>query len=161
MSTLHPSGRRGRARAVGAVLLAGVAAILVACGGGATGSPPAPTAPPVDTPSAAGDVPSSAASAAAAPTVRMVDGNAFEPAALTVAAGATVTWENASGSIHTVTDDPDNPLGLEHVLPDGAQPFNSGNLAPAERFQVALEIPGTYQYTCMLHFSMAATITVE
>lgn len=130
-----------------------VAAIAAACGGGSSDASADP--------SAAASGAASEPPALGAAAVRMVDGNAFEPADITVSSGETITWTNASGSIHTVTDDPDNPLGLEHILPDGAEPFNSGNIAPGGTFELALEVPGTYEYTCALHRNMSGTITVD
>lgn len=72
-----------------------------------------------------------------------------------------MTWQNDSGEVHTVTCDPDNPLGLDHALPDGAESFNSGNISPGDTFRHAFEVAGTYVYGCALHEAHAGTITVS
>src|SRR5688500_19228561 len=59
---------------------------------------------------------------------------AFEPAAVTVPAGATVTWTNTGGRPHTVTAD------------DGS--FDSGRLDPGEQFSQTVDQPGAFAYLC-------------
>lgn len=140
------------------VLLLGVGAamttILAACGtsgGGAEASGGSASAGASD-PGSGG---------ATGTTVRMVDGNAFDPEHLTVRLGERVTWENAAASVHTVTCDPDNPMLVEHVLPDGAEIFNSGNVAPGESFSHTFDVAGDYTYSCMLHLPMVGHLTVQ
>lgn len=138
---LHEPMTRRRALLLG--VGAAVTTVLAACGASNGGGGP----------SAAGGSPGA--------TIRMVDANAFDPAHLTVRVGDAVTWENASSSIHTATCDPDNPLGVEHVLPDGAEPFNSANVNPGESFSHAFDVAGDYSYSCMLHRPMIGHITVQ
>ena len=76
-----------------------------------------------------------------------IEGFAFGPAAVTVEAGATVTWENFDGATHTVTQNG----GL----------LDSPDLRTGSTYDVTFEEPGTYEYFCKFHPAMRATITVE
>ena len=79
-------------------------------------------------------------------TVTLID-ESFQPPALEVAAGATVTWANIDGDDdHTVTST------------DGA--FNSGILPAGSDFEHAFDTPGAYPYFCAIHPDMVGTITV-
>ena len=79
-------------------------------------------------------------------SVTLID-ESFQPPALEVAVGATVTWENIDGDDdHTVTAD------------DGA--FDSGVMLVGTAFEHTFEAPGTYPYFCAIHPEMVGTITV-
>ena len=71
---------------------------------------------------------------------------AFEPATVTVPAGATVTWTNTGSRPHTVTAD------------DGS--FDSGRLDPGEQFSQTFDQPGTFTYHCGFHPEMQGSIVV-
>ncbi len=95
--------------------------------------------------------------------VEMTD-NRFEPERASVQVGQTVRWRNSSSRIHTVTADPQlaaNPQNIE--LPEGAERFHSGDIAPEEEFTRQLDVPGTYRYVCVPHEmeGMVGTLTVE
>ncbi len=93
----------------------------------------------------------------------MTDALRFEPAALTVRRGATVTWRNTSATMHTVTDDPGKAANkADAALPEGAQPWDSGNINPGQTFQHTFDTPGTYKYFCTPHEAagMLGTINV-
>src|SRR5215207_6548556 len=77
--------------------------------------------------------------------VQVVD-FAFEPATVTVPAGATVTWTNTGSRPHTVTAD------------DGS--FDSGRLDPGEQFSQTFDQPGTFTYHCGFHPEMQGEIVV-
>jgi plastocyanin len=99
--------------------------------------------------------PAGAAAAAVTVTVTMTDDATFKPASVTVAAGGTVRWVNASKDVHTVTDDPkaaSNPKDV--ATPAGARPFNSGKIAPGRTFEQRFTVPGTYRYVCEPHEAM-------
>jgi plastocyanin len=70
----------------------------------------------------------------------------FQPASLTIPAGATVTWTNVGQRSHTVSAD------------DGS--FDSGRLDPGETFSHTFAEPGTYTYHCGFHPEMQGTIIV-
>ena len=93
---------------LGALLL-----VLAACGGGgaATASPIATT------------------------TVDLPKSYKFEPAAIVVEAGSTVTWTNHDNFSHTVSVEGDQPLAM----------------APGESVTRLFATAGTYQYVCTLH----------
>jgi plastocyanin len=71
---------------------------------------------------------------------------AYQPPALTIEAGQTVTWTNRGFTPHTVT-----ALGGE---------FDSGRLNAGESFKVTFSTPGTFAYACTIHPSMKGKVTV-
>jgi plastocyanin len=73
-----------------------------------------------------------APSRAAAVTITILD--AFDPAAVTVTPGTTVTWVNESGNRHRVR------------TTSGPAEFDSGNLEPGQQFSITLNALGTYDY---------------
>ena len=75
--------------------------------------------------------------------------NRFVAVRLTVAVGATVTWEHTGSNLHTVS-----PL-------DGN--WESGVIARDERFSYTFTEPGTFLYLCRLHEreGMRGVISVE
>jgi plastocyanin len=71
---------------------------------------------------------------------------AYQPPALTIEAGQTVTWTNRGFTPHTVT-----ALGGD---------FSSGRLNVGESFKVTFSTPGTFAYKCEIHPSMRGAVTV-
>lgn len=91
---------------------------------------------------------------AVADTVRVTMDNRlrFLPDTIRVNAGQAVRWENTSDIIHTVTADPSEAADPGTVrLPDGAEPFDSGDLLPGRSFVHVFRAPGTYRYVCLPH----------
>lgn len=72
---------------------------------------------------------------------------AFSPADLSVAPGTTITWKNNDSTAHTVT------------ASGGA--FDSGRLESGQEFSFTFSEPGTYEYSCTIHPSMKAKVTVR
>ena len=70
----------------------------------------------------------------------------YKPVALTVQAGATVTWLNQDDEPHTV------------VSVDGL--FRSGAVDTSERFSYRFDRPGTYRFGCSIHPRMVGSIVV-
>ena len=68
-------------------------------------------------------------------TVDLPTSYRFAPVAITVAAGATVTWTNHDNFTH-------------NVALDGVQPFT---MAPGESATHTFATPGLYPYVCSLH----------
>jgi len=96
--------------------------------------------------------------------VRMTNSLKYVPEEVTISIGQTIVWTNTSSQFHTVTDDPALAQDRSHAqLPAGAQPFNSGNIAPGEVFQRMFDVPGTYVYFCIPHeaMGMVGKITVQ
>lgn len=95
--------------------------------------------------------------------VEMTDDLTFEPEQLTVKVGDTVTWRNTGSIVHTATDDPSKAQDPANaVLPDGAEPWDSGNVAGGEEWSYTFETPGEYTYFCIPHelAGMVARLTV-
>ena len=87
-----------------------------------------------------------------AATVGMTNMLKYTPDTVRVEVGATVRWENSSIIMHTVTADPgESTVDGSVQLPDGAEPFDSGDMDPEATFEHTFETPGTYQYFCIPH----------
>ena len=71
----------------------------------------------------------------------------YEPASLTVTAGNTVTWVNASLTPITVTS------------PDGL--FDSETVAAGGSFSYTFDTPGRFRYFCVPYPHMKGVITVS
>jgi len=88
------------------------------------------------------------ATQASAPSAEVkIDNFSFSPAALTVAAGTTVTWINHDDIPHTVVTD-------DHV-------FKSKVLDTDEKFSYTFNRPGTYPYFCSVHPKMTGKVIVQ
>lgn len=72
----------------------------------------------------------------------------YEPAAITVPKGSTVTFTNRDSTPHTATS---KESGL----------FESGSLGTGKSSQVVLDESGTFAYYCLFHPFMKGTIVVE
>lgn len=71
----------------------------------------------------------------------------YDPASLTVTAGSTVTWVNASSTAITVTS------------PDGL--FDSETIAAGGSFSYTFDTPGRFRYFCVPYPHMKGVITVQ
>jgi plastocyanin len=107
---------------------------------------PMPTASPEPTPTQA---PSPIALPAAAKVAATVIDNRFQPNALNVAIGSTVTWTNNGNNIHTLTST------------DGL--FDSGGLLGGQSFSFTFSKAGTYRLICRQHGlnGMASSVVVQ
>ena len=76
--------------------------------------------------------------------VKMVDGNRFRPATLTVSRGTRVRWVNRDNVGHTTTGDS----------------WDSGRVAPGDAFSKRFRRAGTFDYRCTIHVGMTGTIVV-
>jgi LPXTG-motif cell wall-anchored protein len=88
-----------------------------------------------------------AAPAAQGGTVIQMGDNFFQPAQVTVPAGATVTWRNGGQRPHTATAN--------------NRAFDTGTVQPGAEASVTLANPGTYDYFCQFHDGMVGTIVVQ
>lgn len=102
---------------------------LGACGGSDSTDKPAPSASSTET-----------------TDVAVKDFN-FSPKAITVKAGATVTWTNE--------DDFDHSIRIDELQVDGE------NFGKSETFKQAFDKAGTYPYICGVHNSMTGTVIVS
>jgi plastocyanin len=89
----------------------------------------------------------SGSAAGADPAQILVKDFMFDPTALTVKAGSTVTWANKDEEPHTVVSD----TGL----------FRSGAMDTDQSFSFKFDRPGTYHFTCSIHPRMVGTIVVQ
>jgi len=95
--------------------------------------------------------PATGAASAAASAVSITSAFAFEPAAVTISRGASVTWTNTSGNNHTVTGGtPEQP----------SNKFNRA-LEPKATFTVKFDDAGTFAYFCSIHMTMRGTVVVR
>jgi plastocyanin len=132
-----------------------VASIMLAACGGQSATPSA--SEPSATQSAAASEPAAsesqpAASETAEVRVR-IRNSSYDPTELTIPAGTEVTFLNADGFTHTVTEGTDgqpvdDPIVDEEIDQNGS-------------VSVTFDEPGTYNITCKIHSSMNLTITVE
>lgn len=76
-----------------------------------------------------------------------IQGFAFNPSSITVAANTTVTWTNKDAVSHTVTSN----SGV----------FDSGMIGPNGTFSFKFLAAGTYPYHCTPHSSMTASVTAN
>jgi plastocyanin len=96
--------------------------------------------------------------------VQMIQGVGFEPGMMRINAGDTVAWKNNTREMHTVTFDPDLASTAANVsLPDGVEPFDSGEIAPGDSFTHTFDTAGVYHYICQPHedHGMVGTIVVR
>ncbi len=96
--------------------------------------------------------------------IRLTDDMAFVPEHVMIGSGDTVVWINDGEMEHTSTDVPGRAGVDEHnVLPEGAEPWNSGLLRAGEAFRHVFATPGEYTYFCFLHEAagMIARLTVR
>ena len=72
----------------------------------------------------------------------------YQPAALTIPQGATVVWVNRDIYPHTVTCNPTlaQEGGGVSQLPQGAAPWDSGDLYTGEQWAYTFTTPGPYLY---------------
>jgi plastocyanin len=76
-----------------------------------------------------------------------IEGFAYIPPTIEIAAGDTVTWTNNDGAQHTVSQ--------------SGGGFQSGALAQGATFSQAFDTPGTYDYFCEFHANMSGTVIVS
>jgi plastocyanin len=76
--------------------------------------------------------------------VKMVDGLAFRPRTIHIARGDVVKWVNKDNITHTTT----------------SSSWDSGNVAPGDKFKRRFRRAGTFNYRCSIHSSMTGTVVV-
>ena len=77
----------------------------------------------------------------------------FEPADVTVAKGATVTWTNDDSVAHDVT----KSSGPGKDFKSGA----AGGMGSGDTFEHTFDTAGRFEYVCTVHPGMEGTVTVE
>ncbi|SRR5258706_8813578 len=76
-----------------------------------------------------------------------IKGMKYNPTAITIKTGDTVTWTNADQRDHSV------------AATDGS--FTSGNIGPGATYSYVFTKPGKYEYACSLHPRMKGVVTVQ
>jgi len=76
-----------------------------------------------------------------------IEGAAFSPTSLTIAAGDAVQWVNKDPYPHTATST--------------GKGFDSGNIAADKSWKVTLDRRGEFPYVCSLHVTMKGVVKVE
>ena len=95
--------------------------------------------------------PAADAPAVASDSVRIKD-FLYDPEAITVAAGAKVTFTNEDGAPHTATSG---------ASPNADGVFDTGTLTKGQSKTVKLVKVGTFSYYCAIHPFMKGTVTVK
>ncbi|MFN8525083.1 MAG: cupredoxin family copper-binding protein [Chloroflexota bacterium] len=90
--------------------------------------------------------PAAAPTASGAATTADIRQFAYQPKQLSVPVGATVTWTNQDGAMHSITHD------------DAA--FDSGLIGQGKTFSYTFNEAGQFGYHCTRHPSMTATVMV-
>src|SRR5262245_5730757 len=92
---------------------------------------------------------SAEASPVATTEVRLPPSYKFEPRAIVVKAGSTVTWTNADNFTHSVQ------------FQGGGLPTDEMVMQPGQETTFTFDAPGTYPYRCSFHpQNMTGTVTV-
>jgi len=88
----------------------------------------------------------------------------FDPEVVRIHAGQKVEWRNTALITHNVSDDKSVAADPNDAsIPQGALPFNSGDLPAGEVYSQTFTVPGTYKYFCMRHegHAMLGTVIVD
>jgi plastocyanin len=94
--------------------------------------------------------------------IDMTDALTFVPRDVRVQVGQQVRWRNVSRVVHTVTADPSRAGDPAHVnLPRGAEPFDTGDIAPGLEYSRKFSTPGRYEYFSVPHEAAGMLGTVE
>lgn len=126
-----------------AVLVTCCALVGVAgCGGGDETSTAAPSGSTTESNTTAG----AGGSAQSTDMIDIADFK-YDPEAVTVKAGAEVTWTNSDEAAHTATADDSS--------------FDTGDLDQGDSKSVTFDQPGTFTYYCRFHPFMKATVEVQ
>jgi plastocyanin len=80
-------------------------------------------------------------------TVQVVNPMSFDPAAVTINTGDTVTWFFQPGGTHTTTSD----------ATSGPEVWNSGFIPGGSTFSHTFNTPGVHEYYCQFHSSAGGT----
>jgi plastocyanin len=125
------------ARARGAALGLGLAALLAGCGGqAAQGAAPTAMAPR----------PEATAGPPVATTAVAIRNFAFNPPVITVPVGTTVTWTNDDVEQHTATADDKS--------------FDSDVVNNGKGYSATFSKVGTFRYSCLIHPDMRGQVIV-
>jgi len=130
--------KRGPARLRVAALGFGLAAVLAGCGGQARAQSAAPTA--------MAPMPAATVGPPVATSAVAIRNFAFNPPAIAVPVGATVTWTNDDIEQHTATADDKS--------------FDSDVINNGKGYSFTFSKVGTFRYSCLIHPDMRGQVIV-
>ncbi len=81
------------------------------------------------------------------PNTVLISNFAFNPQAITVAKGTTVTWKNEDAATHTATAD--------------AGQWDTHSIIGGASGSITFNTPGTFTYHCTQHPMMTGSVTVQ
>ena len=154
-------------------MVAGLAFVLAACGGGEKKAPEQSTTAAPEQPAGAPAAAPEAAGGANHDVSMELDGNTykFDPSTLTIKAGDVVTFHNKSGGPHNVSFWADSvPAGsadkLKAAMPDQMAPLEGPLLTEQDgtyKISFAGAPKGDYKFYCLPHLAlgMHGKITVQ
>ncbi|MCH7565393.1 MAG: hypothetical protein IH968_16390 [Gemmatimonadetes bacterium] len=96
--------------------------------------------------------------------IQMSDDMTFGPEHVLIHLGDTLVWIQEGALPHTTSNGPGKAAVPEHsLLPEGAEPWDSGLLVPGQGFSVVFDTTGEYTYLCKIHEAagMVGRITVR
>jgi plastocyanin len=85
---------------------------------------------------------------------------AYQPDALDVPVGGTVTWTQQDAGFHTVTSGTAEVGAGGAVVAHPSRVFDSGKLATGKRFSFQFTKAGTYRYFCEIHAATMRGVVV-
>ena len=91
--------------------------------------------------------PTNGATPAASRVEVSISNFAYQPANITTGRGSIIIWTNRDTVAHTVT------------AVDGS--FDSGSIAPGDKFEQKFDRSKSYSYTCSFHPQMKGTMTIQ
>lgn len=148
-------------RKLALTLLATIALLLAACGGGVANTTPTDTPIPPAPTATATAVPPTATSGPSAPTITMAS-RSFSGNSATVKAGQAVTFDDpaATGGVHNLVTGSNGTFKAEAGAPSQFASATGVAFSPGTSMDIVFPTAGTYTITCTIHPTMEATITV-
>jgi plastocyanin len=146
------------------VLIAVLALIVAACGGGASATgatatdtpiPPAPSATAAATVAAT----NTTGATTGATTISMGTGHFTGTLSVTIKAGQSVTFDDTGGGPHNLVTGTHGTYSHEAGAPAAFTPSGI-TFSGGDKQTVMFPTAGTYQITCTFHPAMQATVTV-
>lgn len=93
------------------------------------------------------------------PGATLLTDNAYSPNPIEIVRGQTVLWTNEDSGFHTVTsggvNDPNTGILFDSELTGPTMLSSKG-----KTFSYQFDVPGIFQYYCILHPEMVGTVTV-
>ena len=140
------SGKSKQILAVALLALLAGALAASACGGGSKAKTTPTATSPVGTPKTT----QAAATPGAQGASVEIKNFAFEPKAVTIKVGQTVTWTNQDSAAHTVAGDGGIDSGID-----------SGDLPKGKSYSKTFDAEGTFDYHCSIHPQMKGQVIVQ